>query len=213
VALGPEEVRIAGLAVSVAYGIMAYGFFAPALRRRRDEGLPIRSSAAVPPYVDLLWVSTQGLVLLALFVADFLPSWFALSPASLLGMSALEVAAAGAALAAAGCTLVAWASRTLGAELAVAIEARDGGRLVTNGPYARVRHPIYTGVFMIMGGCALAFAAPLLAAYVPVSIAAAAARARAEERMLSEDPVHGTAYRHYLQRTGRFLPRLRRASA
>ena len=84
-------------------------------------------------------------------------------------------------------------------------------RLVTTGPYARIRHPFYAAFLVALSGCvlaaphvstALAFA---LGAYrLNVTAAAEEARFRASEM--------GGRYASYALRTGRFLPRLRRPS-
>lgn len=205
-ALGEFEVRVAALAISAAYAAMGYGFFRPALVRRAVEAAPVRARREVPTLVDRLWVATQGWVVLALFVGIVWPVAFSLSPVSLLAFSSPVLAAGGVALAVAGCALVAWASRELGAELAVRIEVREGGRLVTSGPYRRVRHPIYVGVFLIVGGVSLALGSPFLAAYGAVAYYCASVRAHAEEDLFASDPVHGAAYRDYVGRSGRFLP-------
>lgn len=211
-ALSLDEVRLAAFAMAAAYGVMALGAFIPAYRRRKAEAAPVRGTRAVAAAVDRLWVGTQGVVLAALLVALVGPQLLLALPTNLTAFSAPPAAAAGVALFVAGSVLIASAARHLGAELAVEIETREGGRLVTSGPYSRIRHPIYTGVFFIIGGAALALASPALAAYAPISIYCARVRALAEEDLLSSDPVHGEAYRAYLGRTGRFLPRMGRGS-
>ena len=200
------EVQFASLAVAAVYAVMAFGLFRPALKARAAEAAPVRARREVPAVVDRLWVSTQAWVLLAILVGIVWPEAFALSPVSLQGASNLGAVLLGALVAVGGCALVAWASKHLGAELAVAIEAREGGRLVTTGPYARVRHPIYTGVFLIVAGVALMAASPLLAAYGAVAVYCANARARAEEDLFIHDAVHGERYACYKAHTGRFLP-------
>jgi len=117
----------------------------------------------------------------------------------------------GAAFCAAGLLLVVSAIVTLRRVIQIAPEPRQGGELVTQGVYSRFRHPIYTGIFLMVGGLALAFASPILAAWVVVAIFCASVRARAEEAMFVEDPVLGESYRDYLGHTGRFLPTGRKA--
>ena len=208
--VSPDELRIAAFAMGAVYAWMALRSFLPSLRKRQAEAAPIRASRHVSPVVDGLWVGTQGLVLLLLLVAFVAPHLLFASPLSLLPRTEVLSMAAGVAIFVSGCALVAVAARTLGAELTVAIETREGGRLVTTGPYARVRHPIYTGVFLIVSGEALALGSPVLAAYLIIAISSARQRALAEEALLATDPVHGQAYGSYLGRTGRFLPKSRR---
>lgn len=78
--------------------------------------------------------------------------------------------------------------------------------LVTEGPYAVVRHPFYTSYIASMVGCVLA--APhvvTLAMLVVVAFRLNATAAREEERFLSSETL-GARYAEYVSSTGRFLP-------
>ena len=79
--------------------------------------------------------------------------------------------------------------------------------LITDGPFGYVRHPIYALSRLLMA-CSVVVVPtwPMLALAV-VHFAMTQLKARHEERHLSG--VHGAAYREYVARTGRFLPRLR----
>jgi protein-S-isoprenylcysteine O-methyltransferase Ste14 len=80
---------------------------------------------------------------------------------------------------------------------------RDSAALVTTGPYAWVRHPIYGGMLLAMLGSAIAqsvlWILPLML-YGPAFISGA----RREERRLSEQ--FPERYRAYMKRTGMLLP-------
>ena len=79
--------------------------------------------------------------------------------------------------------------------------------LVTRGPYARVRHPIYAAVVVLWLSVASAFGSLLvLGVAVLYVLPAYWLYARAEETMML---VHfGTAYRQYQTRSGRLVPRI-----
>jgi protein-S-isoprenylcysteine O-methyltransferase Ste14 len=81
----------------------------------------------------------------------------------------------------------------------------DEGRLVTNGPYAVVRNPIYLGYFLILLATPLAFGHPrsLLIA-LPLYLVGAAPRILLEERVLREH--FGAAYDSYAARAKRLIP-------
>lgn len=63
---------------------------------------------------------------------------------------------AGAVIAAAGLGFAVWARRHLGEYWSGAITLKEGHRLIRSGPYALVRHPIYTGIIFAMLGTAIA---------------------------------------------------------
>lgn len=83
----------------------------------------------------------------------------------------------------------------------------DGqGTLITDGPFARIRHPIYAlSILLMLCTLVIVPTAPMLV-IAAVHIALMNMKARNEERHLLA--VHGDAYARYLQRTGRFFPRL-----
>lgn len=78
--------------------------------------------------------------------------------------------------------------------------------LVQSGPYRRVRHPIYLGVFiMFLGTCLLHFNSATVFLYL-LFVAGQMARCRLEEEKLA---VNIPEYASYQARTGMFFPRLR----
>ncbi|HVM63073.1 MAG TPA: isoprenylcysteine carboxylmethyltransferase family protein [Verrucomicrobiae bacterium] len=62
----------------------------------------------------------------------------------------------GAGVTAAGLLFAIWARRHLGSNWSQAVTVKKGHELVTGGPYAIVRHPIYTGLLLAFLGCAIA---------------------------------------------------------
>jgi protein-S-isoprenylcysteine O-methyltransferase Ste14 len=80
-------------------------------------------------------------------------------------------------------------------------------RVVTEGPYAYLRHPIYTAALMIWVSVAIGFASAIAGlitiAYV---VPAYYIYSRSEEKMMLQH--FGDAYRVYRDGTGGFVPRL-----
>ena len=114
----------------------------------------------------------------------------------------------GAALGVLGVALLLWTHRTLDKNFFGGVKLRQGHSLVTGGPYRRVRHPMYTALFLIGVGYLLLSSSWLIGLPWLTTIAVTAAtRVNQEERMLAEQ--FGDQYRAYQSRTGRFLPRLR----
>lgn len=100
------------------------------------------------------------------------------------------------------------AARVLGREWSFRARLIEGHRLVTEGPYALVRHPIYTGMLGMLVATALAFAHWI--ALVPALIlygAGTVIRVRSEEKLLRE--AFGRAFEEYARRVPAVLPGLR----
>ncbi|NJL56045.1 isoprenylcysteine carboxylmethyltransferase family protein, partial [bacterium] len=79
--------------------------------------------------------------------------------------------------------------------------------LVQTGLYARIRHPIYTGVLITGIGAALAHGHIIILAIAAILAIFFTVKARYEESLLG---VVYPEYADYRQRTGRFLPPLLR---
>ncbi len=101
--------------------------------------------------------------------------------------------------------LLLWAHRTLSKHWSKWLEIPE--KLVTSGPYSRVRHPIYTHWLTINVTLVMVSANLFLLLVYPFSIVLIYARIGKEEKMLLEQ--FGDEYRAYMKRTGRLLPRFR----
>ncbi len=141
------------------------------------------------------------------------PTFFAGWPVHVEAVGVQAVQVLGLSLWAAGMILVNTAGWTLGRFTVSAIETRDDQRLIQEGPYRWIRHPMYTANVALGTGLTLLFLSPFLAALTVVLAATAVYRARLEEDLLRSPAVFGTTYDAYMARTGRFLPRIRAASA
>jgi protein-S-isoprenylcysteine O-methyltransferase Ste14 len=112
---------------------------------------------------------------------------------------------AGVALGLASLGLWTWTHVALGTLWSAPLQLRTNHRLLTSGPYSRIRHPMYTA--------ALAWATSLglvIANWVPIVFAVCVAvilltRVPPEEQMMLER--FGDEYREYMKRTGGFLPK------
>jgi len=101
-----------------------------------------------------------------------------------------------------------WIHRTLGKQYAAELAIQSGHSVISVGPYSRVRHPMYT-VFIVFS-IALAFTtSDLLIIFFAFLLSIPFPWvARQEEQMLIEQ--FGDEYLQYMERTGRFFPKLRR---
>jgi protein-S-isoprenylcysteine O-methyltransferase Ste14 len=87
--------------------------------------------------------------------------------------------------------------------------AQQKKSLATTGPYAWVRHPQYTGFFLVMTGFLLMWPTLLTLAMFPVLLIVYFRLARQEEALVRKE--FGKAYDDYAQKVSAFLPRLGRA--
>ncbi len=103
--------------------------------------------------------------------------------------------------------LVAWIHRTLGRQYSAELAIQKDHALVTSGPYARTRHPMYTALNMFSFSIALTTSNILVLFFAVLVIVPFPWIARMEEKMLLE--TFGEDYREYMSKTGRFFPRIR----
>lgn len=112
-------------------------------------------------------------------------------------------ASVGIAVCAFGIAIAIWARTHLGQNWGMPMSLREGHELVTTGPYAYVRHPIYTGILLAFVGSALVQWFPqvfLLLAFFAYFVYAA----KVEERsMIGQFP---NEYPAYMKRTKMLVP-------
>ena len=111
----------------------------------------------------------------------------------------------GVALGCASFGLYVWAQATLGKEWSPHLQRREIHYLVTTGPYARMRHPIYLAYLIFMASITLVTANWFFVALLVISIAVFAFRIPKEEQMLVE--VFGEEYKAYMRKTGGLFPK------
>jgi protein-S-isoprenylcysteine O-methyltransferase Ste14 len=130
--------------------------------------------------------------------------WWPL-PASLFGEVIFAVATV--ALAYSSCWFCCRAVRTLGKQWTYEARVIQGHELITQGPYALVRNPIYLGMFGLMVATGLAYSTWwALVAAILVFLVGNRVRIRAEEKLLRE--AFGAQFDDYARRVPAFFPRL-----
>jgi protein-S-isoprenylcysteine O-methyltransferase Ste14 len=105
--------------------------------------------------------------------------------------------------------LVLTAVRTLGKEWSLAARIVEGHRLVREGPYGIVRHPIYSGMFgmLVATGLALSHWGALIAAMIMFWFGTNL-RIKVEEGLLRDE--FGEEFDMYVRKVPALLPTLRR---
>ena len=193
------RLALAGYALFIA---LAFGLrIALHLRRTGTTGFIVLSRDA--GVLDV----TVGAVFVLAVVAGALAPGFQL--ASLVrpwrGLDASASRMAAATLYGAGLAGTLWAQFTMGDAWRIGVRETERTALVAGGPFRWVRNPIYSS--MLLAALGLALAAPNV-----LSVLALAALLVALELQvrLVEEPyltrAHGTSYRDYASRTGRFVP-------
>ena len=167
--------------LSVAAAVVFYFAVIVALLVRR---VPVaRSDGVLPRAVALIGTFLSVTIL-----------WL---PAATLPLGVQMLANALIVVGCAGSALIVWA---LGRNFSVFPEARG---LMTAGPYAYARHPLYTAESLIVIGTAIQFAQPWAGVLGAVNLAFVYWRTVYEERVLERAHPDYAAYR---ARTARFIP-------
>ena len=101
--------------------------------------------------------------------------------------------------------LITAAINTLGKEWSLTARLVEGHKLATSGPYAHVRHPIYSGMLgmLVATGLAISRWQALLVALV-IFFIGTAIRVRSEEKLLRE--AFGDQFEKYAQRVSAIIP-------
>lgn len=137
-------------------------------------------------------LSTVGLLMMIAALLGFIGLGYALSP--VVAVIALQVCAG---------ALMLWARLTLGTRSFHATADPTSGALVTRGPYAYIRHPIYTAICLFFWPAAIAHAAGAAIALAALLTVGAIVRMLCEESLLL---VRYPEYAAYAASTKRMIP-------
>jgi protein-S-isoprenylcysteine O-methyltransferase Ste14 len=107
-------------------------------------------------------------------------------------------------LACSGLAFTIWARQHLGANWSGTVTVKSGHELITTGPYALVRHPIYTGLLLGFAGSALAVGEWRGILAVAIVTVALWRKLRIEERRMRQQ--FGDAYGTYQRRVSALIP-------
>jgi protein-S-isoprenylcysteine O-methyltransferase Ste14 len=160
--------------------------------KQREEGLASKLAGllGMAGFLSMIaWVIKPGWLLWASFA---LPGWVRWS---------------GVGIAIMGFILLQWAQNTLANSWSDTPRMMKEQTLVTNGPYKRIRHPIYTAFLLILGSTLLISANWLVGlCWLGMTVIEVISRIGFEESLMIE--YFGDRYRSYMKQTGRLLPRL-----
>jgi protein-S-isoprenylcysteine O-methyltransferase Ste14 len=158
---------------------------------RRRESPASRAAHLLPLALAgiLLWVNTipyGGVLLLRFLPRSYGAYW------------------SGTALLALGLGFSVWARVHIGRNWSATVTVKEGHELIRSGPYALVRHPIYTGLLLAFIGTAIVRGEWRGVLAVLIVLAALWRKLRLEERWMSE--TFGDEYRRYREHTAALIP-------
>jgi len=104
----------------------------------------------------------------------------------------------------AGLALAVWARAALGGNWSGTVQFKEDHTLVERGPYAVVRHPIYTAILLMFLGTAIANGTLGALVAVPLAVVSFIVKARQEEELLQRH--FPDAYAAYRTRTRMIVP-------
>lgn len=172
-------------------------------RRKADKETGEKISRKVDGSVMMNFIKIGGLILwLSPFVYLINPTWMAWSKIGLPEWTRWL----GVVLGVVGVLGVYWLFSSIGSGISPTSGTRKEHKLVTNGIYKYIRHPLYTfgsSLFIAFGMMADNWFIALLGVLAFIGMAI---RTPKEEANLIEK--FGDEYREYMKRTGRFLPKL-----
>jgi protein-S-isoprenylcysteine O-methyltransferase Ste14 len=190
-----------GLALFLFYGLLAFGLrMAVQLRRTGSTGFAdLRGVSGI----EWLCGSLLALAIALCIAGPALELADVLSPSAALAGAAANVL--GVALAALGIVSTVVAQFAMGDAWRIGVDPSERTALVTNGPFAFVRNPIFAAMIPSFVGIALlAPNAVTIAGAVLLIIALELQTRLVEEPYLIA--VHGERYTAYASKAGRFLP-------
>jgi protein-S-isoprenylcysteine O-methyltransferase Ste14 len=188
-------------AVFIAMFILCFVIRVPLEARNRKIGTVESRKGALERFC-LLLVFTGSTTMPVLY---FMTPWFRFADYEV----ALPQGALGTVLATVGVFLFWKSHRDLGRQFSPTLELKEAHHLVSHGVYSRIRHPMYTALFVIATAQLLLIGNAVVApAFLLAFSLLYFARIDHEEAMMLEH--FGGAYADYQARTNRLFPSFRR---
>ncbi|MBP6571894.1 MAG: isoprenylcysteine carboxylmethyltransferase family protein [Gemmatimonadales bacterium] len=186
--------------VGLAFGLRTY------LQFRRTGSSGFRGISGRPFSAAWLGGVLFALALFASIAAPFLALTSVDAP---LVPSSWPVDIAGAGAFAGGTLFLLWSQGAMGTSWRIGVDASEVTGLVTAGPFAWVRNPIFSGMMLSAAGFVLLLPTRLAVASYAMLVLAIELQVRFVEEPYLER-THGETYHRYRAAVGRFIPGLGR---
>ena len=118
--------------------------------------------------------------------------------------SFLRLAFAGAALTVLGLIIAIWARISLGSNWSNYVTYKKEHELITTGPYKLLRHPIYSGIILMLTGTFLYYGSLIVLLILAIATVFITRRMEPEEKIMIN--LFGKKYTDYMERTERLIP-------
>jgi protein-S-isoprenylcysteine O-methyltransferase Ste14 len=202
-----EVIRI--LSILFLVGALARTILLSRFTRKRQDLGSVKASKSTGFVLHDVWIFVDILLpLVFILLAAIAPAWVYGTSLNLLFYGAEILQVVSVFLFFSAIVVLGLAYRVIGQLDKPRIEVLDKHELVTTGPYSRVRHPVYTGAMLMALGVTLLFLNVVLLVGFFAMVGIAYRRAVLEEDLLASEEGFGQAYRDYMLKTGRFLPKL-----
>lgn len=103
-----------------------------------------------------------------------------------------------------GLIIILWARTVLGGNWSTSTVLKENHELIQSGPYRYVRHPIYSGLLLMVLGAAIFYGRAIVFVALAISFIASLLRAREEEKLLTRH--FPEEYPNYKARVKAFIP-------
>ncbi len=193
---------VLALALYAVYLALAFGL-RTLIQVRRTGSTGFHGLGGRPASAE--WIAGVGFTVALLLgaAAPLLALFDVVEPIAALDTSALHIA--GSAVAIAGIAATFYAQVAMGASWRIGVDSAERTELVTTGPFALVRNPIFAAMLPTALGLAL-----LVPSWVALAGLAGLALALELQVRVVEEPyllrVHRGTYASYAARVGRFVP-------
>ncbi|GAB3014606.1 isoprenylcysteine carboxylmethyltransferase family protein [Niabella terrae] len=112
----------------------------------------------------------------------------------------------GLGLAFTGAAIACWSRYLLGRNWSLSVQQKQGHELIEQGPYRRVRHPVYAGLLLLFAGNGIIVGDYRAILAVLLVFVTFWFKLKKEEKWLTD--IFGSAYIRYQQRTSALIPYL-----
>ena len=192
---------LAASPVQLALALLSVLLFAIAVVEKRLHMPRRRDRPARRSWLSLVGIILQSFAFFMVSAGRVVPNGELLTPAALISSIVTLCAGLG------GVLLFRASAKALGDNWSVVARMRTGHSLVTDGPFARIRHPIYLAMLLLLIGWGVGLGHLFaLSVGVPLLLIGTAVRVREEEKLLIGQ--FGDDYRAYARATPAFIPRL-----